>query len=169
MTPKRFFTIFAFLIFCNNSLALDVPQYDRTHEISDDTNVIGIECNKKTKTLEIGYFQAYNLPGKEMDLWDTFDLKTNSKNGDYVQSVHELTRKCNIEKDQYLVKIRPVPGNWNLNGRCGGRTYGGATIFKNGVKIFDGNFQECESKEIITRIIISPGEKLLVIKEAYKD
>jgi hypothetical protein len=166
----RLIPTFAFLVLCSDSFAADIPQYDRSRGASDDTNVIGIECNQKTRSLEIGYFTAYNLPSRKLDLWDTFDLKTNTKDGGHVESVHELTRECKIGEDQYTVKIRAVPGNWNLNGRCGGRTYGGATLLKNGVKIFDGNFQECESMEIVTKVVISAGRDVpLVVKETYKD
>lgn len=161
---------FVFLVLCIDSFAADFPQYDRSRGPSDNTNVIGIECNQKTQSLEIGYFNAYNLPNRKLDLWDTFDLKTNTKDGGHVESVLELTRKCKIGKDQYMVKIRAVPGNWNLNGRCGGRTYGGATLLKNGIKIFDGHFQECGSTEIVTKVVISAGRNVpLVVKEAYKD
>jgi hypothetical protein len=71
------------------------------------------------------------------------------------------------------VRIRPVPGNWNLNGRCGGRTYGGASILKNGGLIFNANFEECESNEIISKIIISSDQKDPVVtrlkyEEFYK-
>ncbi len=151
--------VFVILFFANCAFAFDAPQYDRSRGASDDLNVIGVTCNEKTKVLEIGYFTAYNLPAEPMDLWDTFDLKRNKKNSDYVESVHEIVRACKIEEDQYIVEIRPVPGNWNLNGRCGARTYGGATIMKNGVLIFDANFEECESKEIISKVRISTGQE----------
>ncbi|OGS75409.1 MAG: hypothetical protein A2Z94_08030 [Gallionellales bacterium GWA2_55_18] len=150
---------FPMLVFCNCALAFDAPQYDRAEGGTDDMRIIGIECHKKLKVLEIGYFTTYNLPTKTMDLWDTFYLKKNKEDSDYVESVHELVRRCNIGKDRYIVKIRPVPGNWNLNGRCGGATYGGAKIIKNGVLIFDANFEECESKEIISKVRISTGSK----------
>jgi len=125
------------------------------------------------KVLEIGYFSAYNLPTKSMELWDTFDLKKNKKDSDYVESVYEIIRICDIGKDQYIVKIRPVPGNWNLNGRCGARTYGGASIMKNDVLIFDENFEECESEKIISKVRISTDQNDPVItkldhKEFYK-
>lgn len=165
--------IFAVLFFCNCAFAFEAPPYDRSMGPADDLNVIGIGCDEKSKILEIGYFSAYNLPTQQMDLWDTFDLKKNKKDSDYVESVHEIVRTCNIENDQYIVKIRPVPGNWNLNGRCGGRTYGGASIIKNGVLIFDANFEECESEEIISKVKISTDQTNPVVtklkhEEFYK-
>jgi hypothetical protein len=108
--------VFVTLLFCNCAFAFEAPQYDRSTGPTDDTNVIGIWCDEKSKILEIGYFSAYNLPTQQMDLWDTFDLKENKKDSYYVESVHEIVRTCNIDNNQYIVKIRPVPGNWRRIG-----------------------------------------------------
>jgi len=173
MLVKLILSIFL-LSLSSLGVAFDTPQYDRSKgEPHDDRRIVGMECHKKNNTLEVGYFTDYNLPDKRMDLWDTFDLKKNRMDDDgreYVKSVHEVERKCTLGKDHYIVKIRPVPGNWNLNGRCGGATYGGAKILMNGVQIFDGNFEECESKEIVAKIKVFGGQwKPVVTKMTYKD
>lgn len=146
------------------SYAFEPLQYDRYGPRSDDMSIVGIECNKNSNTLEVGYFTAYNVPTKRMDLWNTFDLKKNKKDSDYVEAVYEVKRSCNLGKDQYLVKARAVPGNWNLNGRCGGETYGGAKIFKNRKLIFDADFQNCFDEEVITRVLVRPGTELEITK-----
>jgi hypothetical protein len=167
MKLKIFFII---LFSYNYAFAIEAPQFDRSQGLSDDLNVIGVECNKKANALEIGYFFSNNLPPQPMDLWDTFHLKKNKKDGDYVESVQEIVRTCSIGNDQYIVKIRAVPGNWNLNGECGARTYGGAKILKNGVLIFDANFEECRSKEIISKVRITTDQNAPVVTTmTYKD
>jgi hypothetical protein len=151
----------------------DIPQYDRLkNEPHDDRRIVGMECHKKNNTLEVGYYTDYNLPKKLLDLWDTFDLKRNRTNGDqeYVESIYAIVRKCNLGNDHYIVKIRPVPGNWNLNGQCGGATYGGVEILKNGIQIYDGNFEECDSKEIVAKVkIFNDQTSPLITKMSHKE
>ncbi|MDR0775646.1 MAG: hypothetical protein LBE81_03285 [Azonexus sp.] len=152
-----------------NGYAFKPPQYDRSFPRADDTRIVGIECNRNSNTLEVGYFTAYNLPTKTMDLWNTFDLKKNAPDG-CVESVYEVKRRCNLGKDRYLIIVRAVPGNWNLNGQCGGATYGGTKIFRNRVLLFDGDFEECSlDGEIVTKVLVRPGMKPLVSKVSRKE
>jgi len=105
-----------------------------------------------------------------MDLWDTFDLKKNTPDDNYVESVYEVKRRCNLGKDRYLIKVRAVPGNWRLNGQCGGATFAGVKIFKNRVLIFDGDFEECSlDGEVVTKILVRPGMKPLASKASRKE
>ena len=168
---EKLILVAALLSFSGFGFAFDAPQYEKG-EPHDDRRIVGMECHKKNNTLEVGYFTDSNLPDKRMDLWDTFDLKKNKKDSDYVESIHEIVRKCKIGNDLYLVKFRPVPGNWNLNGECGGATYGGAKIMRNGVVIFDKDFEGCNSKEIISKVRISTDQKdpvvtIMTRKEYY--
>lgn len=156
--------------------AIRIPQYDKSTSgaKSDDTRVIGIDCDEKTKTLEVGYFTEYNLPDKAMDLWDIFNLKTNSapdeRGNQHVLAVHEVVRKCTFNKTHYVVTIHAVPASWSLTGECGGETDGRAVIHRNGVKIFDSVFETCISKEIIAKIRIAEGQKKpSVIRMPFKD
>jgi hypothetical protein len=146
----------ALLSFSNLVFAFDAPQYDRHREKHDDRRIVGMECHKKKQTLEVGYFTDYNLTDKTMDLWDVFDLKTNSSDGMSVKSVHEIIRKCNLGDEYYVIKFRPVIGNWNLNGACAD-TFGGATILRNGVVVFDQKFEKCGSEEVIVKVFFSKG------------
>jgi hypothetical protein len=140
--------------FWNSCFAFDAPQYS-SEWANDGTRIVGMECHKKKQTLELGYFTPNNIPDKRMDLWDTFDLKENTEDGGSVKTVHEVVRRCNIGTDRYVVKVRPVLGNWNLNGECGGNTAGGAKVFKNGVLVFDSNFEECGSEEVTVKVYFS--------------
>lgn len=154
--------------------AINIRQYNRSASKADDTRVIGIDCDEKIKTLEVGYFTAYNLPAKAMDLWDIFELKTNGKpderGNQHVLAVHEVVRKCSLGNTHYVVTITAVPGSWGMTGQCGGSTFGRAIIVRNNVTVFDGIFEECLSKEIVARIKISEGqEKPSVIRMRYKD
>lgn len=164
----------ATLFFCGYCYAIDIPQYNRSGARNDDTRVIGIDCDQTTKILEVGYFTAYNLPDKKIELWDIFDLKTNSKpdeRGDqHVLAVHEVVRKCSLGKTHYVVKISAVPGSWSMKGECGGSTFGRAIILRNNVTIFDGIFEGCGSREIVARIRIAAGQRTpSVIRMPFKD
>lgn len=136
--------------------AIRIPQYDASGPKSDDMRFVGIGCDQEAKTLEIGYFNAHNLPSSGMSLWHLFDLKTNSspdeRGNQHVLAVHDVTHVCSFGTTRYVIKIQAVPVSWNFTGPCGGLTYGRATIYKNGRKLFDEIFETCESTEIIAKV-----------------
>lgn len=124
-------------------LAAEPPHYNG-HDKSDDLRIVGLHCNKAKQSLKVSYFTAYNLANEPAELWNTFDLKRNKSDSDYVESIRVVTRNCILGKNKYVVKIRGVPGNWNLNGRCGGVTFAGVRIEKNGRTIYDNNLEDCD-------------------------
>jgi uncharacterized protein len=133
-----------------------IPKYDRSGHKSDGQKIIGIDCNKKNKTLEVGYYTAYNLPDNAMDLWDTFSLKTNSNpdnNGNqHVLAVHDVVRECSLGNTHYIVTISAVPGSWSFTGPCGGVEFGRAVIVRNNAIVFDEPFESCNSENIVATV-----------------
>lgn len=152
---RYFLTAFSLVLVCKMCIAGELRQYDRNSPKHDDTRIVGIECNKKNNILQLGFFDAYNVPSKRMDLWDTFELKKNNSAGDAVEKVLSVVRHCRLGKYDYEIKITGVPGNWNLNGGCGGDTYPGAKIWKNGTLIFDENISDCKNVQVLTTITFS--------------
>jgi len=149
---------------------LEIPHFDKSRGVSDDMNVVGFSCDQNTKSLELGFFTGYNAPDERMELWGTFDLKINRKDADIVEAVLEIERTCTLGVNRYAIKIRGVPGNWNLNGECGARDFAGATIYRNGQVIFNKNFEECNSEGVITRVAISTqNSKPVVTRVTHKE
>lgn len=145
----RLVPIFLLLCFWGSSFAREIPQYNGGQ--SDDTRVVGMECHKKNRTLEIGYFTAYNIPFKLMDLWGTFDLKQKSEDGETVE-YYEVVRRCNIGNDRFVVRLRADgAAGWGDGVACGTLTGARARVYRNGVMILDVLFEECGAEEVITR------------------
>jgi hypothetical protein len=92
-----------------------------------------------------------------MDFWDTFDLKKNNVSGHSVEKVLSVVRRCNLGSHHYQIKITGAPGNWNLNGECGGVTYATAKIWKNGNLIFDEDISNCKDGHVLKAITFLPG------------
>jgi uncharacterized protein YecT (DUF1311 family) len=149
---------------------IHIPQSDIADRMSDG-RLIGIDCDKGTKTLEVGYFSSSYPPSKPMDLWDTFQLKTNSIDDRYVLVVHEVVRECLLGDTRYVVTITAEPGNWGrLNGECGDETYGRAMIRRDNETMFNEIFEGCRSEEVVAKVRLTERrEDPTVIRMRRKD
>ena len=145
--------------FCGLCFARDIPQYDKTAMKTDDARVVGMECHKKNKTLEIGYFTAYNIPNKLMDLWDTYDLKKRSADGETPDEFYEVKRYCNLGNERYIVLFRAdgVSG-WGYGGARGAITGARTRVYKNDVMVLDILFEENGKDEVITKVKFMSGD-----------
>lgn len=104
-----------------------------------------------------------------MDLWDTFDLKKNRTDSDYVEKIYTVARNCDIGNDHYLIKISAEPGKWNLNGECGGVTYARAKITKNKKVVFDQAFEDCRGEFVIHSVLFTNSSSApIVTKLSWK-
>jgi hypothetical protein len=66
---------------------------------------------------------------------------------------------------KYLAYLRPIPGaGGNLNGECGGLTFGGVLIYRNGKKMIDRQFEECSKHVVTTAITFKQGSKTPLIE-----
>jgi hypothetical protein len=167
LAVQFFSTCFLLIVGCA-SFADEVQQYKRSSSKSDDQFIVGLECNRHSNSLQLGFFYAYNLPEKRMDLWDTFFLKKNNENGDLVVKVLSVTRSCHLGGHGYKIKITGAPGNWNLNGDCGGVTYAAAKIWKNGKLIFDEALSTCSNEPPLRSITFFAGNDTPIKKQGRK-
>jgi hypothetical protein len=140
----------------SESFAGEVVQYNRESQKSDGTLIVGLECNKRNNILQLGFFDAYNVPKKNMDLWDTFDLKKNNASGDAVVRVLSVVRGCKLGGVRYRIKITGEPANWNLNGECGSLTFATAKVWRDERLIFDEAVSDCVSWPRLRTITFSP-------------
>src|SRR6478672_2388537 len=100
-------------ILASNASFADVPLYDFRQPIRDGVILVGMECNHKSQSLEIGIFDAGNPPTKRMDLWRTSDLVTYDAKTYMVASIRHLERSCAIGSNRYQVRFEGLPGAMN--------------------------------------------------------
>lgn len=125
---------------------------------SDEQRFIGFECQPERQMLRVSYHSDHlHALFNEGYLVDTFYLKKNDPSGEYVESVREVTKECRINRVKYVVRLRGVPGAGRLNANCGGATYGGVVIHRNGAKIVDIQFEQCSGGPITTAITLKDG------------
>lgn len=165
---RNFLSVCTLLFVGNVCFAGEVKQYIRDSPKSDDQLIVGLECNRNNNSLQLGFFDAYHLPEKRMDLWDTFSLKKNNADGDKVVKVLSVVRICNLGGHRYQIKITGAPANWNLNGECGSLTYATAKVWKNGKLIFDEAISECDDRHQLRSITFSPENDAPIKKQGSK-
>jgi hypothetical protein len=131
--------------------------------------LVGYTCDPRANRLVVTYDAAANsagyamMSGKSITQWDPWNLLT-MKDEVHIKSVRTIVRKCRLSDGIYTVSLGPVPGNWNLEGRCGAWMSAWAEVrrgtrviyahadFEQGVGCFytDGN--------IITRVEVQPKQ-----------
>ena len=127
--------------------AVEIPTIDYRTEQSDSTKLIGMECHWRKQTLEIGNFTSLNRPTRRMDFWSADDLVVwNQETSDLVKTL-SVERRCKLGAATYTVRFTGAPGNSNAARRCGAFMTAHATVWKNGRKIFDQEFEECMGEE----------------------
>lgn len=120
-----------------------VPLYDFRQAVRDGVILVGMECNRKTESLELGIFESRYPPTKRMDLWKTSDLVTYDAETNMVSSVLHVERNCTIGKDRYRVRLAGLPGAPNAMWACGAIVTAKASVWKNGRLIYDQKLLSC--------------------------
>ncbi|MET3133370.1 hypothetical protein AAKU55_003660 [Oxalobacteraceae bacterium GrIS 1.11] len=159
MKPMRPLLAACLYLAAHASFADNIPEYDYTKPLKDGVNVVGMECHKKNGTLELGYFDSTSPPTKRMDLWRSYDLVKYDAHS-MVKKILEVERHCQLADDRYVIRFRGAPGNSNAMGHCGATVYAGAKVWKNGVMVFDQDFESCDAKETIRSVRFSHGSDL---------
>jgi hypothetical protein len=143
--------------------------------------LVGFVCDRKADELRITYDGAYNeegeamLAGRSKTQWDPWQLVV-AKYDDHIDSLKTVHARCQLSDGAYKIELKPAPGNFNIQGRCGAWMTAGAKVTKNGRAIysidrFDNDCHDTESP-IVTRVKIRPKKEpvLVTVKwdEFYK-
>lgn len=133
----------------------------------DGVILIGMECNHKSRSLEIGFFDAGNPPTKRMDLWRTSNLVTYDAKTYSVTSIRHLERSCAIGSDHYQVRFEGLPGALNAIWMRGAVVTAKASVWKNGRLIYE---QELSRRGVddsvrLARFVVGTGIPTLVKDE----
>jgi len=147
--------------------------------------LVGYQCSPVKNQIQVYYKGAYNDAGEEMvahktkDEWNPWDLVTIQDDGKRTQivGIETVNKMCKLRDGVYNVTIRPVPGNYNIQGNCGAFMSAGVRIKRAERTIIDTNFEgSCQVNDlgpVITKVIVSAGSDSAAItkasqKEFYK-
>ncbi len=130
--------------------------------------LVGYQCDKQSDRLVLTYDAAANGTGQSMaeaktnTQWDPLTL-VQMRDDDNIASTTTVRATCKLSAGVYSIALGPIPGNMNIQRRCGGWISAWAEVrlgrkvifprtdFESGVGCFyaDG--------EITTRVEIAPG------------
>jgi hypothetical protein len=144
-----------------------VPQYDYRQPMADGVALVGMDCQRKKRKLEVRFFYPDQPPRYHMDLWKTSDLVRFDPVTMFLTDVYEVERQCQLGKDKYRVRFRGVPGASNAQWQCGASSGAHATVWKNGRVVFDDELAVCQEDSYIRKVVFSPGTDMPVITQAH--
>jgi hypothetical protein len=130
-------------VLASDASLADVPLYDFRAPVKNGITLVGIECNHKSQSLEIGIFYAGNPPTKRMHLWNTSDLVSYDAKTFMVTSIRHVERSCTIGGDRYQVRLDGLPGAMNAMWMCGAAVTAKANVWKNGRLILEQELSKC--------------------------
>jgi hypothetical protein len=155
MTPRTIFLLLVFVLFPNQARA------DWFH------TMVRFECLRSENKIVITHLGAYNeageamLKNKKSNEWDPWQLvkARDDKDGTRIIGIQKVKKTCRLSDGTYIVVIRPVPGNYNIQGSCGAHMSSGVSISRGKKKIFDSDFEgDChDMSPITTEVTVRAG------------
>ncbi|WP_155274498.1 hypothetical protein [Vibrio nigripulchritudo] len=89
------------------------------------TVLVGYECNQVSNEVSVTYRGAYNEAGdllrenKTSTQWTPWSLIESMENNDRIGTLKTIEASCSLSGKNYQILIGPIPGNMNIQGRCG--------------------------------------------------
>jgi hypothetical protein len=137
-----------------------VPLYDFAHRTRDDIILVGMECNHKSKSLQIGIFGGDNPPTEHMALWKTSDLVTYDVQTNMVSTIKHVERNCTLGNARYDVRIEGLPGAMNAMWMCGAVITAKVNVLKNGQLIYEQELSRCNVERSVRLARFSPASDM---------
>ena len=87
---------------------------------------VGYTCDRAGDRLVIHYRGAYNEAGEAMreakghSEWEPDDFIASMKDEDHIGRLRTVSRDCRLKHGHYRIRLGATPGNYNIQGRCGG-------------------------------------------------
>lgn len=138
--------------------------------------LIGYKCDPKRGALVLFYTAAYDEAGEEMiknktsTQWDPWSLIVTEERDTHMYVITTKTAKgqCKLRDGIYKITIGPIPGNHNLESRCGSYMSAWAEV-RQGEKIVLPAYQfdpPCfDDGPITTEIVIRAGSNKPIVKK----
>jgi hypothetical protein len=142
--------------------------------------LVGYECDENANAVILTYDGALNEDGKKMmknkspRQWDPWSLIVkDKKNRNYIGSLKTVYGQCKLSDGIYEITIGALPGNGNLQGKCGGFMSAWAEVRRDSEIALPRHafeYGDCHVAQPITmKIIIEAGSKEPVIKKVSWD
>jgi len=147
-------------IWAADAHSAELPLYDFNQPVRDGVILVGMECNHKKQSLEIGIYDSGNPPTKRMDLWKTSDLVIYDAKTSMVSSIRQLHRNCSIGNDHYQVRFDGLPGAMNAMSPCGAIVTAKAKVWKNGRLIYEQALSKCGADDSVRVARFDLGEDI---------
>jgi hypothetical protein len=134
-----------------------VPLYDFKQVQRDGVVLVGMECQHRTRTLELGLFFSNHPPQKRMDLWQTSDLVKFDAHTFMLTDVLTVEKRCEVEDARDRVEFTGVPGATNAMWMCGAGNGAHASVWKNDKLVFDEDLYRCSRDGYIKKVTFRIG------------
>lgn len=130
--------------------------------------LVGYECDTKANSVILTYSGAYNEAGRKMikgkgrRQWDPWSLiAKDKKNKNHIGSLKTVHGQCRLRDGIYTITIGALPGNANLQGKCGGFMSAWAEVRRNSKTVLPRHafeYGDCHvTQPVTTRIVIEGG------------
>ena len=140
---------------------------------------VGYDCDTQNDAVIIYYAGASSEVGKKMmkkslKQWDPWSLVVkDEKNRDFIGSHKTVHEQCTLSDGVYSITIGPLPGNANLQGKCGGFMSAWVEVKRGDNEILprhEFEFGDCHvTKPVTTKITIKAGGGAPVIDQVSWD
>lgn len=141
--------------------------------------LVGYVCDTKSDSLIITYDGAYNEIGKSMvenkqkTQWDPWSLVTIDDDS-HVRVRESINQRCMLSDGTYNIKIAPIPGNIDTQGRCGAWITASVEITRNTrpvytIERFEQDCMDNESQIIYRATVRSSKKTVTVIRKEWSD
>jgi hypothetical protein len=119
---------------------------------------VWFDCDPVANRLVISYDNAWAL-GEKLQPGTLLVMRDD----DHIARVKTLHRQCLLSDGAYEIRIWAAPGNFNVQGECGGEVSAGMEIRHRGkrlsyVKSFEP-FCHALNEAVLTRVEIRPGSR----------
>lgn len=130
--------------------------------------LVGYVCDAKANALILTYAGGLNEAGKKLmknkgpRQWDPWSLIETTVDKSSIDSTKTVHGECRLEDGFYEIMLGPLPGNFNLQGMCGGFMSAWAEVRRGSVVVLPRHkfeFPDCHSSSnpITVRIRIEAG------------
>jgi hypothetical protein len=142
--------------------------------------LVGYECDQQADAVIITYVGALNQAGKKMirnkgpRQWDPWSLMVkDKKNKNFIGSLKTVHGQCTLGDGIYEITIGALPGNGNLQGKCGGFMSAWAEVRRDSKTVLPRHafeYGDCHvSQPVTTKIVIEAGGKEPIITKVPWD
>ncbi len=148
-------------------IALPLLLLVSTARADDFYKRVGYDCDIQNDAVILTYAGASKEAGKKMmkkspKQWDPWSLVVkDKKNKDFIGSHKTVYGQCTLSDGVYRITIGPLPGNANLQGKCGGFMSAWAEVKRGDDEILprhEFEFGDCHvTKPVTTKITIKAG------------